>query len=127
MGINQMNVYGSSVQNYLHPAASTREKEDLTLQEKQQENSSITEDKTHAASDLTPKDKKDARLEDISLTFQKQDSFGYIGKDSDIRSLDMEKAISDRKKDKVLQQYQYFVGNSKSFYESVDGTMIQKF
>lgn len=30
--------------------------------------------------------------------------------DSDIKSLDMEKAISDMRKDQVLQQYQFFVG-----------------
>lgn len=31
------------------------------------------------------------------------------GIDSDIKSLDMEKAISDMRKDQVLQQYQFFV------------------
>ncbi len=33
------------------------------------------------------------------------------GADSDIRTLDVEKAISAMQKDTALQQYQYFVGN----------------
>lgn len=36
------------------------------------------------------------------------------GAESDIRSLDMEKAISDMRKDQVLQQYQFFVGSKAS-------------
>lgn len=65
---------------------------------------------------------------DISLTFNRQESFGYIGRDSDIRSLDVEKAIDDMKKDKVLQQYQYFVGSSRNLYEAgnIDGMVVRK-
>ena len=33
---------------------------------------------------------------------------------SDIASLDVEKAVSDMKKDQVLQQYQFFVGERMS-------------
>ena len=61
--------------------------------------------------------KQNAPLEDISVTFHKQDDFGYIGRDSDIRSLDVEKAISDMRKDQILQQYQYFVGSKTVFTE----------
>ena len=61
--------------------------------------------------------KPNAPLEDISITFHKQDDFGYIGRDSDIRSLDVEKAISDMRKDQILQQYQYFVGSKTVFTE----------
>ena len=35
------------------------------------------------------------------------------GTDSDIRSLDVEQALSDMQKDQVLQQYQFFVGESQ--------------
>ena len=58
-----------------------------------------------------------APLDDISITFHKQDDFGYIGRDSDIHSLDVEKAISDMRKDQILQQYQYFVGSKTVFTE----------
>ena len=61
--------------------------------------------------------KPNAPLEDISITFHKQDDFGYIGRDSDIHSLDVEKAISDMRKDQILQQYQYFVGSKTVFTE----------
>ena len=52
-----------------------------------------------------------------TVTFHKQDDFGYIGRDSDIHSLDVEKAISDMRKDQILQQYQYFVGSKTAFTE----------
>lgn len=80
--------------------------------------------------DVSGKDtvRKNAGLEDISLTFNRQEGFGYIGRDGDIYSLDVEKAIDDMKKDKVLQQYQYFVGSSRDLYEAgnIDGMVIQK-
>lgn len=65
-------------------------------------------------------------LEDISLTFNKDESFDYLQNDSSVKSLDMEKAISDMKKDDILQEYQYFVGNSKNLFESNDGVVIAK-
>ena len=55
---------------------------------------------------------------------EKQMSFDYAGQydpkaeyelkgtDSDLMSLDVEKAISDMKRDQVLQQYQFFVGEN---------------
>ncbi|MBE5852349.1 MAG: hypothetical protein E7299_05270 [Lachnospiraceae bacterium] len=53
-----------------------------------------------------------AKLEDISLSFRQNDDYGYIGKDSNLENLDMQKAISDMQKDSILQDYQYFVGSS---------------
>lgn len=67
-----------------------------------------------------------ASLEDVSLTFNKEDSFDYIGSDASINKLDMEKAISDMKKDNILQEYQYFVGSSKNLYQDNDGTVLIK-
>ena len=70
---------------------------------------------------------KDAQLEDISLTFNKKESFDYLGQDSDIRSLDMRKAISDMQKDQIIQQYNFFVGSAKNLMENnPDGTVIAK-
>lgn len=76
------------------------------------------------------KTSKTANLEDISLTFQQNESFDYIGQDKNVLSLDVEQAISDMKKDSVLQEYQYFVGSSKNLFEvnqSEDGIVIPKF
>lgn len=53
---------------------------------------------------------KVANLEDISLTFNKEDTFDNIGADVDINGLDMSKAISDMKRDSILADYQTFVG-----------------
>ena len=77
---------------------------------------------------VTDMPRRNAGLKDISLTFNRQEGFGYIGRDSDIHSLDVEKAIDDMKKDEVLQQYQYFVGSSRNLYEAgnIEGTVIQK-
>lgn len=69
-------------------------------------------------------------VNELSLTFNAGEDFGYIGKDSDIGALDMQKAISDMKKDQVLQQYQYFVGKSDDLFSlkaSEDGLVFLKF
>lgn len=58
---------------------------------------------------------EDIGPEDLSLTFNIQEDFEYIGRESDIHSLDVEKAIDEMKRDKVLQQYQYFVESSRSY------------
>lgn len=73
---------------------------------------------------------RNADINNISLKFNASDDYSYIGKDKDITNLDMQKAISDMKKDSVLQEYQYFVGSSKNFLESKvseDGVVIPKF
>lgn len=67
-----------------------------------------------------------ASLEDVSLTFNKEDDFDYIGRNAEVKTLDMEKAISDMKKDGILQEYQYFVGSSNNLFESEDGLVIPK-
>ena len=36
------------------------------------------------------------------------------GADSDINSLDVDRAISDMQRDQVLQQYQFFVGERQA-------------
>lgn len=51
-------------------------------------------------------------LEDISIGGQKEKDYSYIGKDVQLSDLDMEKAISDMKKDNLFQQYQFFVRSS---------------
>lgn len=65
-------------------------------------------------------------LEDISLTFQKDDNFDQIGSESGLANLDVQKAISDMRRDQVLQEYQYFVGSSQGLFSSEDGLVIPK-
>lgn len=70
-----------------------------------------------------------ANLEQVSLKFNREGSFDYIGMDSSLENLDMQKAISDMQKDQVLQGYQYFVGSAGSLsgeMSSEDGTVVMK-
>lgn len=46
---------------------------------------------------------------DFARQYQPDVTYDLKGKDSDLESLDVQKAISDMEKDQVLQQYQYFV------------------
>lgn len=62
-----------------------------------------------------------ADLEQVSLKFNREERFDYIGSESRIDDLDMQKAISDMQKDRVLQNYQYFVGSAGTPAE--DGTV----
>ena len=71
-----------------------------------------------------------AAQEDISTLQQEyrqqEDTYDYIGKDASLENLDMMSAISDMQKDKVLEQYQYFVKPKDVLLSDVDGTVIQK-
>ena len=70
-----------------------------------------------------------ADLDQVSLKFNKEDSFDYIGMDSSLDNLDMQKAISDMQKDRVLQNYQYFVGSAGNIFgdmPSEDGLVVVK-
>ena len=49
---------------------------------------------------------------DYANQFRPGETYSMKGADSDIRSLDVEKAVNDMQKDSVLHQYQYFVGDN---------------
>ncbi len=71
-----------------------------------------------------------ANLEDISLTFNTGDDFSFLGNDFEIGNLDMQQAISDMRKDKILEDYNYFVGSSENLtkeLENEDGKVFLKF
>lgn len=123
MGIN------SILQNYYVPTVPSISLEKLQEQNKQAEivvQSQPAED-IHEEAVYSAPERKDAKLEDISLTFNKQESFEYIGQERDVQALDMKKAISDMQKDQILQKYQYFVGSAKKPLNSTsDGTVMVK-
>ena len=64
---------------------------------------------------------KSADLENISLNFNQGETYDYIGKDSDLSLLDVNKVLSDMKKDSVLDQYRYFVGDMSNTNSSLEG------
>lgn len=129
MSIGSVGDYSSLLQNYYVPTIPSVNVEDIRQQDRQSDavQTLPVKDIREEASYTSP-ERKDAPLEDISITFNKQESFGYIGKDSDIQSLDVQKAISDMRKDSVLQQYQYFVGSARNLMShSADGAVLAKF
>ncbi len=63
----------------------------------------------------SPKAPKIGDLHEAAMTFSAERDFTVIGRDSDLYKLDMEKAISDMKKDGILQEYQYFVRGAGIF------------
>lgn len=64
-------------------------------------------------------------LEDISITFNKNDDFYIIGKTSDITDLDLQKAVSISRKDDILNNYKA-AENALPVYVGEDGTVIAK-
>lgn len=127
MDIQGINGYSSRVQNHYMPSIPGIGLEEAGRQDETAGVPAAGRQRVHeeASAEVS---RKEALLEDLSITFNRQEDFGYLGKDSDIHSLDMEQAISDMKKDQVLQQYQYFVGSSRNlFIESEDGMVVPKF
>lgn len=51
---------------------------------------------------------------DFAAQYKPGVTFDLKGSESDIKSLDVERAVSDMKKDSILHQYQFFVGDHAS-------------
>ena len=121
------------VNAYSYNRINSNPNEDIALKKQlEQENARAQEKPQEAPSagsidlrlnDIRPR--QNASLEDISLSLNEPSSFSMKGKDSDISSLDMEKAVSDMQKDQALMQYQYFVGDT-SLVNNEDGIVIAK-
>lgn len=99
MNVGIVNGY-IGIGNYKMPNITKTEEVSLPINEPSKE--SVTQ---------VPEEKKPVftDVENLSIGFNKQDDFSYIGKDADIEQLDMQRAISDMQKDKLFHQYQFFV------------------
>ncbi len=86
-------------------------------------NASAAQEK--AASESAVKRERLLGLEDISITFNKNDDFDLIGKTSDITDLDLQKAVSISKKDDILTGYKA-AENALPVYVGEEGTVIAK-
>ena len=130
MGINGINDYSNFINNYRIPSIPSVSVDEVKRQDEELKKVSSSPALNNTLEDvaISAKPRNDAALEDISLTFNKGDDYGYIGKDSDIYSLDVETAISDMQKDNVLKQYQFFVGNTGTgaLVDNADGVVIPK-
>ncbi len=124
-----MNI-SSILQNYHVPTIPGVSLEKIQEPNKQAESINLLQPKEDVPKEALyrVREKKENELEDISLTFNKQEEFEYIGQNSDVQTLDMEKAISDMQKDRILQQYQYFVGSARKLMNNTsDGVVVVKF
>ena len=129
MGIQMLTGFGSFQSYYRTSEIPTVSTEEVRQQDalKEQQNLSVPEN--NDSQQLQPVEdhrSRTADLENISLTFNKEETYGYIGSESGLANLDMQKAISDMKKDEILQGYQYFVGSAGSLFQSEDGIVIPK-
>lgn len=127
MTLERISEYGNLYQNY-----NIQNMKTVTPDEVKKQSEQTLQKHSKQSNYSTPTIENDTRsriadLDNISLTFRKDESFDYIGTYSSLENLDMEKAISDMKKDQVLQQYQYFVGNSQNIIaNNADGIVIAK-
>lgn len=124
--------YGSYFRNYRIPDISEvspgqiKQQEQLKPDDVQLQDKKVIEEKEPVRNPAA----KNADLENISLKFNNGEDYGYIGMDSDIEKLDMQKAISDMKRDSILWQYQYFVGSAQNILSEnrfEDGIVVPKF
>ena len=61
---------------------------------------------------IKAREKQTFTASDYANTYQPDKEYFMKGDESDLRSLDVQKAVSDMQKDRVLLQYQFFVGHS---------------
>lgn len=62
---------------------------------------------------------------DFAQTYRPDETYELKGRDSDLESLDVQKAVSDLGKDQVLQQYQYFVGSGDAVTKKTNEAVQQ--
>lgn len=87
------------------------------LEGRQRESAEITENPVEsarsgeqdAAASLT---RPERGAQDYAKRYQPDATYELKGIDSDINSMDVERFISDMRRDQVLQQYQFFVGDN---------------
>ena len=114
---------------YRIPTADTQKSETLGQNITSKQQAVVPEAPVAKAEEATvPVERKNTALEDVSLTFLKDDTYDMIGLESDLNKLDMQKAISDMQKDKILQDYNYFVGSSVMQQRNIseDGVVVAK-
>ena len=134
MSIDKIGQYGGFYNQYRLPNIQQVSVDDVKKQDeqlsKQQLQQSVATPQIDMAQEASNQAPRMADLENISLSFNVNETYDYIGKDADLQNLDMMSAISDMQKDKVLEQYQYFVGPKEMadpiIAQTPDGMVIQK-
>ncbi len=120
--------FGNSYSNY----SMMQPKVDQTEEVKKQENLPVTEEKpaesevVKDAREITPIHRNNASIEDVTASIGKKDNESVFTQNSGIEGLDVQKAISDMKRDQILKQYQFFVPPNDDALNNMDGRVIAK-
>ena len=99
-------VYNNHITNYATDVTT-----DLATQE--------AESKVNVSADIAENDLTDARNRqtftayEYATQYDPDTRYDLKGEESDLRTLDVERAISDMQKDQVIHQYQFFVGENE--------------
>ena len=99
MGIQMLSGFGGFQSYYRTSEIPTVSAEEVRQQDalKQQSNVSVPEeDYSQQSQPVEDNRSKAADLENISLTFNKEETYEYIGSESGLANLDMQKAISEK-------------------------------
>ncbi len=125
-GINHYEVY-SKVSNLEQPDRNAKiaENQESKKSQENQERQESQKSKEKIVSDAQRVVNETASADEAAKLLT-QRPFDSVGRESDIRSLDIAAAVSDMQKDHVLEQYQYFVGDVTPFENTEDGIVIQK-
>lgn len=76
-----------------------------------QELDSALKPKTDEAIIIEARQKQTFGSAEYADTYQPNQKYEMKGAESDLYNLDVQKAVSDMQKDRVIQQYQFFVGH----------------
>ena len=128
MRIGGFEDYSSYLQNYRVPEIPSVSLEEVRRQDQQHKAAEASQGlATSQSTSVAQAPRKDALLEDISLTFNRSEDFGFLGRESDLALLDAETVVSEARKDDILQQYQFFAGGkSANIVDNADGLVIAK-
>lgn len=128
MGVDLLSGFGRVQPYYKASQIPTVTPEEIKKQQEQINGSTqaVKEEAPEQAALSLDNRSKAADLSNISLTFNREESFDFLGSESSLMNLDLQKAISDMRKDSILQEYQYFVGSSVTFMNTEDGLVFKK-
>ena len=111
MGLSGMNISGIRIQAGFYDYNTIK---NTQIQEESVPDTVDAVGKDTEITETERDNKPDHGAAEYAKQYQPDAEYDLKGIASDITSLDVEKAISDMKKDQVLEQYQFFVGERMS-------------
>ena len=115
-----MNISGIRPAAEIYEYKITKEKEPREVQAEQSEVNLTPGERTVQ----TRRENQTETAFSYAQKYEPDRTYEMKGADSSLETLDMERAISDMKKDQLLQQYQFFVGSSRQAEEQVTDTIL---